>query len=464
MIDPVPVASPILGARSVGLRDVAFADRTVGLRRLETFVSRYTGVVSDVHEVLRRAGDCGLHRFGTMATTSDRLLGPELRHLDGASGGVDASRESARAAAIAEVLERYAASWTPDDSVVATADELGPEAVDPESFALYAPAQYTEPDFPFVPFTRSTRIRWIRGFSLPDGEPAWLPAQRALLSQVLEPDEAWIDDGSSNGLACGQTLDEATLSGLLETLERDAFVLTWLHRLSLPLLRWRDDPELGRLAERAFDPVRVSYDVIDLSGFWHVPTALAIVRGRPGDGAALGIGAASAATATTAVVKALGEAFCVRTWLLYLREQSPWEPFHPDGGGAIHDFADHVRYYGDEDKLARASFLWASEERSPLERQPRLLGETPLVRIEEICARLAARGLRAYAADVTSPDVARGGLSVVRAVVPGLLTIDANHDRRHMGGRRALTGVADARLGPYLDDVAHLNPDPHPFP
>ena len=39
-------------------------------------------------------------------------------------------------------------------------------------------------------------------------------------------------------MACGATLEEAILSGLLELVERDAFLIAWYNRLSLPLVDW----------------------------------------------------------------------------------------------------------------------------------------------------------------------------------------------------------------------------------
>lgn len=439
-----------------------FADPRDGHRRLETFVSPYAGLVTDVHELLRRPGDAGLIRFGGVPTVAPELLGPSLEHLQGSSGGVGTSRADARAAAVGELLERYAASWTPPGSPVATASELGREAVDPGRFALFAPEQHALDGFPFAPFTSQTRTRWLRGFRLPDGEPVWLPAQLVLLAQELVEGEPPLDDQSSSGLACGQSLEEAVLTGLFEVLERDAFLLVWLHRLSLPLVDWRGDRELDRLARRALDPVRVRYQVVDLSGFWHVPTMLAVVQGRPGDGAALGVGAACAATARDALVKALGEAFCVRTWLLYLREQGTARSSgDPD---EVRDFTDHVLFYAHDGPSRRASFLWSSATRRDLTVLPGLSGSTPLDQIEELCRRLAARHLTAYAVDVTSPDVAAGGLRVARVVVPGLVSMDVDHRRRHLGGARVLHGPAEAGLGPDRDSIAQLNQDPHPFP
>lgn len=84
--------------------------------------------------------------------------------------------------------------------------------------------------------------------------------------------------------------------------------------------------------------------------------------------------------------------------------------------------------------------------------------------VEGLASRLAARGVSAYAVDITTPDVADAGLSVVHVLSPDLQPIDFSHRLRYLGGRRLYEaahelGLRDRPLAP-----AELNPDPHPFP
>jgi len=63
------------------------------------------------------------------------------------------------------------------------------------------------------------RMHWVRGEALPSRAPVWLPACAAW---SLEPTfVAW----STNGLASGNTVDEATLHALLEVYERHTLSL-----------------------------------------------------------------------------------------------------------------------------------------------------------------------------------------------------------------------------------------------
>lgn len=380
------------------------------------------------------------------------LVGSPVAHGGGGSG---ARAEEARAAAVGEAVERYSASYAdPGELVVASARELGPAAVDPARFALFTQKQYARPGFPYVPFDRDTRLAWVGGRSLPDGRPAWLPAQ--LVHLVSYRDEPRIARATSSGLACHGDRDEAVLRALLEVVERDAFMITWNARLSWPRLDWSGNAELETFVHARVRPTGLDVRAIDLGAFWDVPCALGVARSTvPGD-APLGVGAAAGATVERAVEKALDEAVRVRTWAHALRVHAA------RSSDVIRDFDDHVRFYADPVNAPRAAFLDASEDSRATGDVPALPG-APAATIAAICARLDRHSASAYVVDVTSPDVRDAGLTVVRVIAPELCALDVEHDARMLGGRRLYEEPQRLGLaGPLTED--EVNPDPHPFP
>ena len=365
----------------------------------------------------------------------------------GAGSGVTFAE--ARTTAICEAAERYSASIAdPDAIVVATARELGARAVDPRRFALFSERQYRDPGFGYTRFDLDTRLAWIEGRSLPDGDARRLPAQ--LVHLVRRDDEPRIAQVTSSGLACGAKTADATLAALLELVERDAFMITWKARLSLPLLEGYDASCVA--------PTGLTHRVVDLSAFWDVPCAAAVVQSTVAGTAPLGVGAAAASTIERAATKALDEAARVRTWADALRRGEVPMP------ARIVSFEDHIRFYAEPANAPRADFLDVSAIRRHVDAVARLPGGSADTRIEAICRRLAQRGASAYAVDVTSPDIAEAGLSVVRVVAPELCALDVEHDAQLLGGRRLYE--EPFRLGlrerPLTED--DVNPDPHPFP
>lgn len=430
--------------------------------RLTTLVSPYTGIVRSVEEFLHAPDEPRLIKIGCEPTCGPHLLGAELGHLEGGGGGEATARGPALAAAIGEVVERYSAAFVPEDLLAfGTVDEIGPAGIDPARFALFSPEQYREPGFPFAPFTRELRVSWAAGFALPGGRRAFVPAQLVYLSPALAAGEVRIGHATSSGLACGASLEEAILGGLLELVERDAFVLAWSNRLSLPLLDWRADPALSEVERRYFAPAGVRYRVVDLSVFLGIPTALAVVRG--GSDAALGVGACSAATIGGAWLKALGEAFAVRSWARTMRLVEPARRFREDFGD-VATFADHVHFYADPRNARRAAFLDGSAERRDVRDVSPLQGGTPLALIEEIAQRLATAGAGAYAVDVTAPDIRQAGLHVAKVVAPELCQLDAAFAHRFLGGTRLYRAAWELGLRPAPLTQVEVNPYPHPFP
>jgi ribosomal protein S12 methylthiotransferase accessory factor len=403
---------------------------------LESLVSPYVGVVRGVQEVLAGPQDV---RLPTMWCETAHL---GFQHSGGGSG---ASPEAARAAAIGEAVERYSACFAdPDGLVVATARELDDRAVDPERFALFSRSQYACPGFPYMPFTRETRIAWVEGRSLPDGAPAWLPAQ--LVHLVTDRDEPRICRSTSSGLACHSSPAAATLAALLEVLERDAFMITWNARLSWPRLDWTGSGALETFVDARLRPTGLQLHAVDLSAFWDVPCVLGVARSRVAGDAPVGVGAAAATTVERAVAKALDEAVRVRSWAHALRRLGVPAP------AEIRDFDDHIRFYAEPDNASRTCFLDASARL----RHVRDVLPVPAPHLDKLCERLAARSAAAYAVDVTSPDVRDAGLTVV---APELCPLDVEHDARLLGSRRLYEEPVRLGFGPR-----DVNPDPHPFP
>ena len=433
--------------------------RTRRLVEQQTFVSPFTSIVHELHETFAEPDDPRLASFSAEVAETVGVTG---HRIEPNAGSLRDGVENARAAAIGEAVERYSASFVPDSLHLATAAELGDEAVEPDRFALFREDQCGR-DFPYRPFTRTTSVRWARGISLSTARPVLVPAQFVFLAGALVAGETPITYPTSSGLACGPTFEQATLRASLEVLERDAFMLTWNARLTLPLLNGSQVRQIQELERRCFAPTRVEFRVVDLSQIHDVPTALAIVRGAACDPVALAVGAACAPSMPEAWEKAVSEAYAVRAWARSLRLRFPDRRFEPDFRDAV-SFEDHVLFYAFAENARQASFIDCSTEARPVERIPPLEGEGPAEGIRRIVSQLDQKGIGAYAIDATAPDVRDAGFHVVRVITPELCSLDVPHCARFLGGRRLYEapfelGLRDSSLSP--DEV---NPYPHLFP
>jgi ribosomal protein S12 methylthiotransferase accessory factor len=425
--------------------------------RLRRAVSSYTGIVHALDECLASSAEPRLYRATCDVRGGAGLVGSPLDHCTGI-GGAGTTRAEAAAAAVGEALERYSASYIPRERLVVTsARGLGEAAVAPERFALFSDAQYATPGFPFRRFTAEIEIAWVEGRALPTGEAAWLPAELVFLGETALADGP-IGYATSSGAACGETSVAAIERGLCELLERDAFMIVWAARLSMPLLDWSSEPALVELDRRFFAPTGLAYAAVDLSAFHGVPSVLGVVRAPAGLPGALGVGAGTAATIERAWLKALAEAFASRSAgaKLELLEAGAFGP----AGEGVATFEDHIRYYADSGRSRAAGFLDASPARTRAGDVRTFGGDA----IASLCARVEAAGSSAYAVDVTSPDVAELGLVVTKVVAPELCALDVAHGARFLGGRRLYEAAVELGLRSRPLAAAELNPYPHPFP
>ena len=296
--------------------------------RLRRAVSPYTGIVGAVEECLAATCEPRLFQASAEVGRGAGLVGGRLDHVTGI-GGTGSSRAAAASAAVGEAIERYSATYVPGERLVmASARDLGDVAVSPGRFALFSARQHARAGFPYRPFTADARIAWIEGREIETGRPALLPAELVYLGCV-PLGEGSIGYATSSGLACGDTVETALARALLEILERDAFMIAWASRLTLPLVE-----SAGPGSRGVFERSGLRFAAVDLSVIHRLPTILGIVRAPTGFPGALGVGAAAAPTVEQAWHKALGEAFAVRSAGAKLALLLPGRDLGPRGSGS----------------------------------------------------------------------------------------------------------------------------------
>ncbi len=447
------------GGVGVTIAETPFTRLDESLRRLDEALSPLVGIVRQTVTTMHAPDETPLPNCASELASTARTL--EALTVEFGSGA-HPSPAQARAAAIGEALERYSAALVPTERIrISTARELGAAAVPPSRFGLFHTVQYAERGFPFARFAPDTPTSFVEGTSLADGSTALLPAELVYLRPPAGGTRP-IGYATSSGLACGPSFVEAALAALLELVERDAVMVAWSNRLSLPLLTWEGEPELEALDRRFFAVTGLRYSVVDASTLLEIPVAIGVLHGPPGSRAALAVGAGCDARMPDAWLKALSEAFGVYRWLGLQRETEPSRPLPCKE--EVQTFDDHMLFYATHERARLASFLDASQARTRPADAPALSGSTPRDHVKAVVGRLERHGVSAYAVDVTSSDVESLGLRVVRVIAPELCALDVAHSARFLGSQRLYTAAFEAGLAPTVLEPADLNDDPHPFP
>ncbi len=426
-------------------------------------VDPQVGIVEYVREVPIEPGDPDLFHYAARAADTSAFT--DQKNF-ASTGGVATTRKRAIGKAVGEAVERYSSAlYERGELPIASADDAPFPTVDPLAFALHSPAQYDEPGFPWAPFGRDTPVRWTPARDAATGELAYLPAAMVWMPYDYErgSDETPIVEPISTGLAAHGDLTRATLSGVCEAIERDAFMLFWQARLALPQIRIEtlgdDNYDIVARLQAGGDRVILLDATLDLG----VPTAIAILKSDAPDRPAHAFAASTEPDPEMAVRKTLEELAHTRRYSARVHRQMPPIPNDDPGWESVVTQLDHLNFAADHEKLEYFTFVTASKKRIDFEDMPSLSTGDPSRDLDAVLERLARAGLRAYVADLTSDDVRAAGMCVVRVVVPGLHPLFMGHRLRALGGTRLFT--VPQRLGyPGIEPGGPDNPAPHPFP
>ena len=380
------------------------------------------------------------------------------------------SYAASRDLAFLEGLERYAGTHRrrPDPPLVASYESLGDRALDPRTCGVYSDRTYAE-DSSVSPFDPARPIPWVTGYSLHSGRPILVPARLVHYSAGVAADNFVFE--CSNGCATGSCVEEAALFGLLELIERDAFLLGWYARARLTEIDLDTVPvaAVRTMRQRA---ELLGYDVhafdnrVDLP----MPVVTALAVRRDGGVGTLAFAAAASLDAATAVEAAVCE---ILTYIPHLPRQVRERP--AELAAMVSDFGlvgrlpDHAALYGRPEMAVHAAgYLSPSSVETFADvyagwappGTPDLLDDLGCV-----LDSLTGAGLEAIVVDQTTPEQGRMGLHTVCTLVPGLLPIDFGWSRQRaleMPRLRTAHQRAGLRATPLADDEVHRVP--HPFP
>ncbi len=431
---PLPDCPVCGGARALAEQGEDDADPLAG------WVDPLTGVIPALQ--VDQAEGSGLPAVVTAAPPHVIEEDGSLRAMP-AGWGKGLTLADALRSAVGETIERYSASL-PDPArlVWARPGNLDGEHLDPRGFPLYRADQYERPDFPYVAFDPDARHPWVLGRWLSGGEgEVWIHALFAFLAMTVGP-ENLICQGSSNGLAASTDWDDAALRAVLELVERDAMMTSWL--TGEPAVRIGPDSSLEPAFRTIVEQIEALGAAVEL---YLLPSS---VCGATALCLALGDGAEWPG-ADVALAADLDPAAAVRKSLLELGQTGPYlrelliservDP--PERETDVRTMLDHATYYFLRARAGAFGFLRAAGDAVSFQALAAWEGERSL----DACASALERvGIRVALVDVTAADVATGPFRVVRAVSPDLQPISHGYgcDRVPVERIRARADTADA--------------------
>lgn len=392
------------------------------VRRGLRAVGEVTGLVSEVTVAgSARDGD-GVVRASASPASLRETLGVDLdREPPMGLGGTGPTTAAALTALLGEFCERYCTFHPLGDAFdrrTTTHARLRESDADVVSFdALDTVEQDRSESFGFTAFDETTTVDWVAGVT-PDGGRRYVPVERVSLAPQLERTAGERRPhfyASSNGCACGSTVHGAVRRALYEAVERHALMRTWYRQETPPRLSVAA-PRVAAARDRVSRP-GVEHTLLDLGSVGEVSVVGVATESTDGSAPAFGLTASAALDVETAAVEALSEAS--------QGYRAMREVVLAGGLAADVDLTEQpnlwacAQFYARPENRHHTAFLTEGPERrvtSTGERERSDEAATASV-LESVCEA----GVDPVVFDLTTPDVRRLGMDVVRVVTPSLV-------------------------------------------
>jgi putative methanogenesis marker protein 1 len=364
-------------------------------------------------ETLRRVEvllpEAGITRVADI-TSLDRLGIPVFSSirptaLNGAISvynGKGATPVEAKVSAMMEGIERFSAEPSEREMVTGSFGSLPPgmTAVDPTDLVL---PEGADP---------GTQVPWVEGYDIANGKEIWVPVNAVFhpLPRFTLP----LFRTNTNGLASGNTPEEAIFHALMELIERDAWSLAEAtRRTGTKLFNIRDGLP-GDLLSR-FSNAGVEVIVKNITSDIGIPTIAAVSDDvRLKDPTLLTIGMGTHTNAEIALLRALTEV-----------AQSRLTQIH--GAREDTDVADFRRKIGYERTKRLNRYWFEAENEEDFSAVHSCDSDDFQKDIATVVKSLRHAGLnRVIVVDLTRPNL---GVPVVRVIVPGLEVFAMDSER-----------------------------------
>ncbi len=390
--------------------------------------------------------------------------GKEARLQGAISGGVGYTLNQAIRPALGELFERRALCiWETDrfkTGSFKTLAALG--AVNPSSVLTFSEKQLQQKEFQRSLISEEKSMQWIEAKTLDTESVALIPAQLVYLNYEFEYlQEPIFRQTTSNGAAAGTSYNRAVYGAICEVIERDAFLLFWLNRLTPPRVRLDSLPS-DRLQKLLLDIKNKGFElnILHLTTDIKINVFVGVLINR-NYGRAVSISAACDLNPLLAIEKTVLELakfpfFAIpnhRTW----KELSQYKN--------IRTFKDRAVFWSDRRMIDKIEFFSSGEEINfntlPGTEANQIVSAA--YELKYLQKQLKLNGHKCYVVDITTTEAKRVGLWVVKAILPGLIPYYYNELYKPLGVSRLYTlpptlGLRNAQLNEQT-----LNLKPHPF-
>lgn len=371
----------------------------------------------------------------------------------GLGGGFDIhSRGLALAKTVSETVERglwqeHATYWQ-ENSILETSAHLQDAALSLKNLAGFS--SETRGRFQKLAYSPETIFRWSRGVQLDSMRPLFIPSQLVSARYAMDTqniEEPLLREPNTNGLAVAESFEVAAHRGLLELIERDAFMITYFNMIRPKRIdpRTIESASIQALLEQ-FTRFDLVCDIVLLPTDMPVHVICAVIRDNRG-GPSLVVAAKANYIIETAIHGAIMEGLA--TWTLARSSGAYLRPISLEKMS----ISERIGYWAKPENAKKLSWLSSGD----LIGSPKSM---PILNLRSLAMAVKKNGCTAVAIEMSPPLLREINMHAVVVVSPELQPLSMQRDTLYDGGIRLESipnkfGFTPARNTPLAS---------HPFP
>lgn len=390
---------------------------------LPQLASKHTGIIHSLRELVCNVDEPELFHYEARVCEPRRWMINKKKYQGMWSSlpptvafGSSTSQIRAKAKAVGEAVERFCLYYYDTNELVnGSYEHFSDHAIDVYKCALPLEEEIKKNENKPISlnlFSPEKPIDWVKGLSLNSNTEYLIPACFVYVSYASTcPNELFFLP-ISTGAACARSPEKAVFKGILEVIERDAFMIMWLNRIEpqevtdLNSSKYREVRDCSHKFKRDDSELRVFLLPTDLNTY----VALAVSTNTTGQRHALCSGLSASLDPGDAVIKAMEEcAFVIQR----IGEKSRYVSKE-----AIQKLSGAL--YSTPSTLDKIDFLLKSKNKVELGSLPSYSQSTDQANMEFLLKNLASRNLESFVVNIGWPELENLGLYVYKSIVPGM--------------------------------------------
>lgn len=432
--------------------------KTRSMDQLNNFLQKATKLINNTR-IIKNIYKLPLYNDEPKIFAYSAFYKTRYKHNSDVASGFSFNKKTALVKVLGEGIERYCLdNFNKKDLYKGQLKNIKFGYLDPLNLSCFSKEQLKHAKFKIFKVIKTSKFQWIKATSLIEKKIVLIPAQLAIFNYRMTKKEPTILLSNSTGVAEGLTLDDALYAGICEVIERDAFMINYLNKLSSPRvdLDSINDKEIENIIKK-LSRYKLELIVLELTTDLQIPAFAALILDRTKQGPSVTLGLKAGFDIKKTIIGAIEESLMVRSWI---RDKFIYTDPTYKRKKEITDIEDRAHFWFPTEAIKHLNF-WIHNNNIKKINIKKI--SIPVDKLGEALSLLKRKKMEVAYVDITDKKIKAYGFVVVKIIIPQLHPLYLDERYPYLGGERLYNAPVSMEILQSPKKESELNKIPHPF-